>query len=836
MKTLQLKTKISTIALVLILTMSAIFVALPIVIAQEPDAFRTTYAFIGATPNPVGVNQELLLHVGITDYLYVVTDGWEGITVTVTRPDGSTDTMGPYRSDSTGGTGAVLVPDQVGTYYLQTHFPEQTYLWPPGGRSAIVEGGLVKYLASDSPVLELVVSNEPREYYQGTPLPSDYWTRPINSQHREWYSISANWLSDAQYFAPNNDYAPDTPHVLWTKPITTGGLAGGATGQHAFEDGDAYEGKFHRSIIINGVLYYNRLPVTFAGSIRPQEGIVAVDLRTGEELWVRNSSRLDLGQTFFFDSHNYHGVFDYLWDTGGSWRGYGSTWTAYDPFDGEWLYTMENVPIGTLKFGPNGEIYILVVNTSNGWMALWNSTATGLHGLNVADSGSWGRFVHGQTLDANNGYSWNVTIPSGLSGSALGWTIKDKVVGASVTQGGVESWALDLQPGHEGDLLFSNSWQTTDWIEGNMTVVAGARSIDDGVFTVRVKEIRGYYGFSTDNGEYLWGPTESREYLEVFLGGFSGESGRIAYGKLFLGTMGGVLYCHDVKTGDLEWTYEMDDPNMEILWSNYWPIEYGFATDGKIYLFHTEHSSVDPRLRGAPFVALDVETGNEVFRVDGLVRTTIWGGDPIIGDSIIAVCNTYDNQIFAIGKGPSATTVTAYSKVSKLGESVLLEGSVLDISSGTQDPGIVARYPNGVPAIADDDMGDWMKHLYNQFQIPTDLTGVQVKLEAVDPNNNYQNLGTTTTDVYGNYGLAFKPDTEGTYMIIATFEGSDAYYGSESTTYLTVDPASSPSTPIEPDQPAAEAPLITTEVAILAAVAVACLIGVAAFWALKKRK
>jgi len=91
-------------------------------------------------------------------------------------------------------------------------------------------------------------------------------------------------------------------------------------------------------------------------------------------------------------------------------------------------------------------------------------------------------------------------------------------------------------------------------------------------------------------------------------------------------------------------------------------------------------------------------------------------------------------------------------------------------------------------------------------------------------------------------------------MIIATFEGSGAYYGSTTTTYLTVDPASAPSTPIEPEEPetpetltehekqetpeepTAEAPLISTEVAILAAVAVASVIGIVSFWALKKRK
>ena len=55
----------------------------------------------------------------------------------------------------------------------------------------------------------------------------------------------------------------------------------------------------------------------------------------------------------------------------------------------------------------------------------------------------------------------------------------------------------------------------------------------------------------------MWGPTESRGYMDLFMGGPSGERGMIAYGKLYLGTVAGALQCVDVKTGDLLWTYEM---------------------------------------------------------------------------------------------------------------------------------------------------------------------------------------------------------------------------------------------------------------------------------------
>ncbi len=230
-----------------------------------------------------------------------------------------------------------------------------------------------------------------------------------------------------------------------------------------------------------------------------------------------------------------------------------------------------------------------------------------------------------------------------------------------------------------------------------------------------------------------------------------------------------------------------------------------------------------------------MNNGDEIWKIDGAFRGTEWGESAIIGDSIIALYNSYDQRIYALGKDPTETTSSIKSDVIPLGSNALIQGKVNDISSGTSDPDILARFPHGVPAVADSQMSDWMKHVYMQFEQPQNLMGVTVKLEAVDPNMNYQNLGTTTSDAFGNFGFAFEPEIPGTYMIIATFEGSNSYWGSAETTYLTVNPAPTPSTPIEPEQPT-EAPLISTEVAIIAAVAVACVIGVAAFWILKKRK
>jgi hypothetical protein len=183
-----------------------------------------------------------------------------------------------------------------------------------------------------------------------------------------------------------------------------------------------------------------------------------------------------------------------------------------------------------------------------------------------------------------------------------------------------------------------------------------------------------------------------------------------------------------------------------------------------------------------------------------MFRQAQWSGKAIIGDSIIATMDTYDQRIYAIGKGPTQTTVEAPKTGIPSGSSVMVCGSVMDISAGTSMPSIAARFPNGVACVSDASMSDWMLYVYKQFARPTDSTGVTVKFAAYDPNGNYIELGDSVSDSYGCYGFNFKPDLVGQYMITATFEGSKAYYPSTAVTYLSVIPAPEPF----PDVPTAE--------------------------------
>jgi outer membrane protein assembly factor BamB len=315
------------------------------------------------------------------------------------------------------------------------------------------------------------------------------------------------------------------------------------------------------------------------------------------------------------------------------------------------------------------------------------STATGY------GDGSWGNTVEGKTYDASalpDGWVWNVSIPDGIPSSVLVAGYDDRVVFSSSSTEEVTLVGLSLEAGDEGDVLFENTWTAPAyWKDANVTVSGAmggfvASSLIDKAAVLYVRDLRQEFGFSLETGDYLWGPSANEHYLNA-LEDSPGNVRHIAYGNLYSASIGGIVYCYDVMTGDLKWSYQVTDPYSEMLWSNNWWVKPLFITDGKIYVAHTEHSAVDPRPRGAPFVCLDAETGEEIWRIDGAFRTTRWGGRGIIGDSIIALMDTYDQQVYGIGKGPSSLTAQAPMSGVTVGSSVQITGTIMDVSPGTND-------------------------------------------------------------------------------------------------------------------------------------------------------
>ena len=122
------------------------------------------------------------------------------------------------------------------------------------------------------------------------------------------------------------------------------------------------------------------------------------------------------------------------------------------------------------------------------------------------------------------------------------------------------------------------------------------------------------------------------------------------------------------------------------------------------------------------------------------------------------------------------------------GSSLVIRGSVTDISAGTKQNEQAARFPHGVPAISDANMSLWMEYVYMQRPFPTDVTGVEVKITIIDPNYNSHEV-TTTSDALGQYSIQWTPPVAGKYFVIANFAGSQAYWPSMAETAFGVDPA-----------------------------------------------
>jgi len=853
----------------------------------EAAATQKTYPIADAIPNPVGVGQETLLKCGISEAAPSASYGWSGITITVTKPDGTTETLGPFTTDSTGSTYTTYVPTQIGNYTITTNFPNNTFPITAlvSGRTAPTQQGTILLASSISTTLEVVESVDV-QFYPGHPLPTEYWSRPIDPQLREWYSISGNWVerpfnSVVQY----QDDAPETPHVLWATPYEQGGISGGLyDGENNIiadmYGGDAYEGRFANAVVINGVLYYN----TQGNGLYAQTsipGIQAIDLHTGEKLWFLNGTFLNFGQTMFYPSYNVNGVWNYLWSVNGN------NYTAYSTNDGSFQFMFHSVPSGTRIWGPNGEILIYQINYNAGWMALWNSTLAGLQNavLGQPTYGSWDFGVLG--MDANgrgsrdaggptnpinaigqqvnsafpaerflNGsldkcYSWNVTIPKGLpSPNYIRAYYGDRVVGMAYNQTMVRLWSLPIdgitatrnatKNTQSIGTVFDKTWAApSEWLEGsNILYYTGASNYvkDDtygnGVMAVFSKELRTHYGFSLVDGSYLWA-TEPENYLDLYGSGAGEHTWYFAYGKLYSVGLAGIMYAYDLSNGHTQWTYILKDPYNEPVTGENWWGWIDLIAAGKVYIGTLEHSANSPMPRGGPFACVNATDGSEIFRINGLMRETRWGGNPVMGDSIIAGYDTYDLQIYAMGKGASKITVSAPNLGAASGQSVLIAGRVTDNSPGTTDSRIALRFPNGVPAVSDASQSQYMLYIYKQFEMPTNTTGVPVTISVVDANGNFREIGTTTSDSSGSYSLSWIPDISGKYTVIATFAGSKAYYGSYDQTAFVVDEAAATPTP-HPTQAASVADLYLVP-GIIGIIIAIVVVGAVIILALRKR-
>ncbi len=830
---------------------TTVFLMLTITLGAMPSAFAhtpawqvPTYSFCSVSPNPIGVGQQVNVNFWVNIPPPTASaqygDRWGGLTVKVTKPDGTTQTLGPFTSDATGGTYTTYTPTTVGEYTFQMFFAGQTLAGanlPPGTPPGAMVGDYFK--PSSSNIFKLTVQDEQLTYPSAVPLPTQYWTRPIYGENNEWYQIGGNWLGLGQStFAATGMYrttgnfnpytkAPDSAHILWTKPEAFGGIIGGEYGNTQtsnYYSTSQYEPKF-APIIMQGILYYTLYP----GSSTHPEGWVAVDLHTGQTIWTKtdeevNGEVLRCGQILNEITPNQYGALAYLWSIPASGAGFGgspSYMSMYDAMTGEWILNVTGSLGMTIVTDEYGGLIGYYVNTTTNFMTgevtasltMWNSTRC--INLNVANYGGgepvpdqwmW-RPPHGAQLDFSLGNQWSAPLPAtDTAGNSLtvmmsyfGFSFPGYLLSISAVQsdvvlltGTTNEGAFLYQPGWQEEAGFSAKDGHLLWGPLNRTqtpfsiIYMGSVWSGSGAYVELDESALAVTGYSLSTGQKLWGPTalpNASPFSSL------GANAIVADDFIYIWLYGGDVYSFNILTGALKWEYHTPTAGYESPYgrNSIWTFTVGTIADGKLFV-PEGHMYSPPLFHDAQQLALDLETGEEVWSIDAFDVTS----GPAISDGVMVTLNAYDNQIYAYGKGPTKVTVSGPDTGSTMDIPVMIKGTVTDISAGSLQQAVAANFPNGLPCVSDESMSDWMEFVYMQQPCPATITGVPITIDVIDDNGNYRNIGTTTSDSSGTFRFTWVPDIPGDFTIIATFEGSDSFYSSYARDGFTVMPAPEP--------------------------------------------
>jgi hypothetical protein len=359
------------------------------------------------------------------------------------------------------------------------------------------------------------------------------------------------------------------------------------------------------------------------------------------------------------------------------------------------------------------------------------------------------------------------------------------------------------------------------------------------------KETQNIWGYSAKDGSLLWEtnkvnslPQEDITPLDYFGAPyFPYYLTNPAYGNVYCLAYGGVLYCYNLTTGVRTWTNgnghtpgNNTDTGTSV--PGYFPQLIQAIGNGVIYTAATQHTTITPISKGQMARAINATDGTEIWSISDYTGE-FSSFSYAMADGYCTFFNGYDNQVYSVGRGPSATTVSAPGAGLAFGQPVVITGTVMDISAGTKQNQQAGDFPNGVPAVSDASMTDWMGYVYQQKPLPANVTGVEVTLSVVDANNNCRIIGTATTNELGFFSYEWTPDIPGKYTVYASFDGTNGYWPSQAASAFTVmqEPEVTPR-PTPTPATLAEQYFLPMTIAILVAIIV---VGAVLFLLLRKR-
>lgn len=858
------KTKNAAIALtlLLIITGATFLTAANYASAHTPAWNIQPYVYVYATPNPaeVGSAVRLFYWVSVTPATGAANSigyAWQNITIEVTKPDHTTQTLGPVTADYSSGGSLYFTPDQLGTYNATIHFPTQVLLkgTNPSSTSVYVND---TYLEAYSSITFTVQDSVPDTSFADAPLPVSYWERPIDTNNLNWATIASNWLGQNLAGATYLKYqpygwAPNTAHTLLKIPLSAGGIVGGGASPNnpevTYYQGEASgKVKFNNPIILNGVLYYP-LPLANAAT---GGGVTAVDLRTGKTLWTNTDlTSISFAQLYDYESTNEHGVeTGYLWATGTA-TGTGITnpgdaavnatrytyapgtinlgqvptvtnsaakvsaansWLAIDPQTGRVLFNETDVPTtGVQVYGPNGEwlkIGIGSASATSPYTYLWEWNNTKLPGNDRL--GAFPVWSPGTTnWNLSTAYDWNVTLSEPLRR----------------TSNQFGDYAPSIIRVLPGDVVYGQSSGL-----GQTSSLGGTPSTYT-LWAININASRGAIG------QVLWQKdyTAPEGNLTVVIGPTDAENDIFTlYSKETLQWSG-----YNILTGDKIWGPTASESSLDFhggTSTHLFPYSVGYGT-----LYSTGYSGI--------VYAYDTKTGNLLFTYGNdptNPKNSTASSDAPYGHYGLAVAAVANNKVYLVSadynpsspsyQGASTIAIDAFTgkelwKVygtSQWEQQAVADGYYVWLNLNSQliyvtgpgpsattvsapDSGVTSgssveikgtvtdQSPalKGTAAISDQDQGAWTNYAVEHVTAQPTVTGVPVQITIKAQDGTTVQTATVTSDSSGTYHYAWTPAQAGEYSVIANFAGTQSYGPSSATTALVVNAAQATPAPVQ---------------------------------------
>ena len=764
---------LTTILIASLLLLTSFSIAfIPVASAQNV----TTYAQLAVNPNPVGKDQMVNVIVWVQPIPPEAGEVFNGFKVTITKPDGHTDTLGPVDSWPVGAAFFPYTPTTVGDYTFEFTYPGQT-----------MSSG-EEYQPATSQTVTLTVQTDPIEGLPPAPLP-EYIDGSVNTENREWARIVGSWMM-TYYNSTYTGYgdsgggfnpyttAPRSAHIRWAIPAATGGLAGGDSDTAGEYSGLSYSSYGNPPIIMNNKLYVNTNPTLGHFRSTAGQGMACYDLQTGEEVWRREDAGITTGQHYRSFSPGRPGIVSFLWDLYGD----NDSWYVYDPYDGSLEMVFENVTKwGTnwwwedaVVYGPNGDLYVYILDGYANELTMWNSTKAfwdngilriGSDGVErfgwepVSEGAAEEEVASSTAYDWEKGIEWTITIPDRNVGWHTPYSIFGISDGVMIAKSGTSGNWVDY------DIAYDMYTGEELWVHDRSEAVQSFyNSVGEGITAAWDLSTRKWTAYDIHTGTKLW----ESEQADYPWGTYASYGSTIAYDQLFFGSFDGNEYAIDLETGDINWKFYSGDSGVETVTGS-WPMWQGpLVADGVVFCGTGEETPTQPLTRGNRVFAIDAETGEEIWHIAGYMSLKA------VAEGVLIGYNGYDSKIYCFGKGPTAMTLEAPTVATPAGTPVILAGTITDQSAGSKD----------TPAISDEDMDEWMEYLYMQKPRPQDAQGVPVKLAYQLPDGTWKDIDQTISDMNGNFGYLWTPPGEGTYVVKAFFLGSESYASSEATTYV----------------------------------------------------